>query len=234
MKQCRMCGKNLEKSNFNKCSANPDGLQRWCKGCQKQAKSKWDKENQEHRFSYKLQYNSEHRIENVEYSRQYRKNHPGYVKKHNDERKLDPEKYKEIGKRSYEKTYPNRRHKIIKAVMEYRSKNKEKTRCWSNKCHAKRKSVLDNVLCDLTTDQWIGCLTFFDNKCVYCGEDKRITQDHVMPITKNGEHTKTNVVPACFRCNCSKNDSLLELWYPKQKFYSEDRLNKIISYISQR
>jgi 5-methylcytosine-specific restriction endonuclease McrA len=39
-----------------------------------------------------------------------------------------------------------------------------------------------------------------------------MTLDHIIPITKGGNHIKDNVVPACGYCNSSKNNKLLEDW----------------------
>ena len=36
--------------------------------------------------------------------------------------------------------------------------------------------------------------------------------DHVVPISKGGQHTKDNLVPACAYCNGSKNDRPLLVW----------------------
>jgi len=42
--------------------------------------------------------------------------------------------------------------------------------------------------------------------CQYCGSTKRLTLDHIIPRSKGGEHSWTNVVTACERCNSSKGD----------------------------
>lgn len=48
-----------------------------------------------------------------------------------------------------------------------------------------------------------------DNQaCQYCGSNKRLTLDHVIPRSKGGQHTWNNVVAACARCNCRKGDRL--------------------------
>lgn len=36
-KVCSKCGRALPLSNFNRCTSNKDGLQRWCKDCQNEA-----------------------------------------------------------------------------------------------------------------------------------------------------------------------------------------------------
>lgn len=49
--------------------------------------------------------------------------------------------------------------------------------------------------------------------CQYCLEkfsEKKLTIDHVVPLSKGGKHEWTNVVTACSRCNNKKGDKSLE------------------------
>lgn len=49
--------------------------------------------------------------------------------------------------------------------------------------------------------------------CAYCGREfssQRLTRDHVIPISKGGSDTWTNVVAACMPCNQKKGARLLE------------------------
>lgn len=49
-------------------------------------------------------------------------------------------------------------------------------------------------------------------RCQYCGcgTQKKLTLDHVIPRSKGGKSTWTNLVTACQKCNTMKGDSLLE------------------------
>ncbi len=49
--------------------------------------------------------------------------------------------------------------------------------------------------------------------CQYCGKrfsPENLTLDHVIPISRGGKDTWTNVVSACKKCNHQKGDSLLK------------------------
>lgn len=41
-------------------------------------------------------------------------------------------------------------------------------------------------------------------RCQYCGEETKLTFDHVVPRSKGGETTWTNIVAACDACNSRK------------------------------
>lgn len=43
-------------------------------------------------------------------------------------------------------------------------------------------------------------------ECVYCGTRRELTLDHVMPSSRGGTHSWTNLVTACKRCNTRKGD----------------------------
>jgi 5-methylcytosine-specific restriction endonuclease McrA len=44
------------------------------------------------------------------------------------------------------------------------------------------------------------------SSCQYCGTNKHLTLDHVIPRSKGGRHTWDNVVIACAKCNSRKGD----------------------------
>lgn len=47
-------------------------------------------------------------------------------------------------------------------------------------------------------------------RCQYCGTTKDLTLDHVIPRSKGGKSTWTNLVTACKKCNAKKGDLSLE------------------------
>lgn len=71
-----------------------------------------------------------------------------------------------------------------------------------------RKTRLQNVRCDLTAAQWRTIKSIYKNRCAYCGEKKPLTQDHIIPVSKGGAHTASNIIPACRSCNSSKGARL--------------------------
>lgn len=49
--------------------------------------------------------------------------------------------------------------------------------------------------------------------CQYCGErGQKLECDHVVPVVRGGGHEHANLVTACFACNRSKRDKLVEEW----------------------
>lgn len=48
------------------------------------------------------------------------------------------------------------------------------------------------------------------NSCVYCGSNKNLTLDHVIPKSRGGKNEWTNLVTSCFRCNLKKGNKTPE------------------------
>jgi 5-methylcytosine-specific restriction endonuclease McrA len=53
----------------------------------------------------------------------------------------------------------------------------------------------------------------FDNVCYYCGANKPLTEDHLIPLKRGGTDNIENIVPACRSCNSSKNASTVDEFY---------------------
>jgi 5-methylcytosine-specific restriction endonuclease McrA len=78
---------------------------------------------------------------------------------------------------------------------------------------------------------WKDAMIHFKGCCSYCGAKQsrklKLTRDHLVPVTKGGLTTRQNILPACARCNSSKSNHDLDVWYPKQKFYTPERMELI-------
>ena len=67
----------------------------------------------------------------------------------------------------------------------------------------------------------------WDYECAYCGSDKDLTIDHIVPRSKGGYDFTKNVGCCCHDCNQSKSHTPWEDWYFSQEFFSMKRYNKI-------
>jgi 5-methylcytosine-specific restriction endonuclease McrA len=70
----------------------------------------------------------------------------------------------------------------------------------------RRARKLNAPMNDLTASQWNEIKAAYNFCCAYCGRKmKRLTQDHITPLTKGGSNTASNIVPACRSCNSKKH-----------------------------
>lgn len=71
---------------------------------------------------------------------------------------------------------------------------------------SKRKQAV--VEGDLTTEQWIGIKSVHNQKCAICKKETKLTLDHIIPLSKGGKHTASNIQPLCKSCNSRKGNKL--------------------------
>ena len=67
----------------------------------------------------------------------------------------------------------------------------------------------------------------WNNECAYCGDRDNLTIDHVVPRCKGGTDFTKNVVCCCSDCNQRKGHEPWEEWFLKQKYFSEEKYQKI-------
>ena len=67
----------------------------------------------------------------------------------------------------------------------------------------------------------------WDWECAYCGSDKNLTIDHIVPRAKGGTDFTKNCLCACHSCNQDKGYTPVEDWYLSQEFFSIQRYEKI-------
>jgi 5-methylcytosine-specific restriction endonuclease McrA len=67
----------------------------------------------------------------------------------------------------------------------------------------------------------------FSGCCAYCGRRADMQIEHVIPLSRGGTHSMSNILPACKPCNDSKDVRPVEAWYRAQPFFTEQRWNRI-------
>lgn len=100
--------------------------------------------------------------------------------------------------------------------------------------HKRRASKKNAPINDFVKKDWLECFEHFDKSCAYCGGREAIQVEHIVPLSLHGSHTKENIIPACASCNGSKQDVLVEIWYPQQPFYDREREKKILKWMGYK
>lgn len=70
-----------------------------------------------------------------------------------------------------------------------------------------------------------------NHQCVYCGSNKNLTLDHVIPKSRGGRNEWTNLVTSCFKCNLKKADRTPEeaKMTMRQKPYTPTLVNENVT-----
>jgi len=243
-KKCIKCSeeKELNRENFNVKKGSVDGFRNECRDCTrafqkeyrekrkddlKEYHTKYYQENKEKFFDRHRKSYEKNRDEKINYARNYyQKNKENITQRDFEYRQKNKER-----KSTYDKFYR------IKNREEIDTKRKVyliKTRPLKRIANQRRRAKLKELAHDLTLQEWSETLIHFENKCCYCGEgDVNLTQDHLIPVSKDGGYTKDNILPSCPTCNFSKNNRDFETWYKSREFYSIERHEKILKFVEQ-
>jgi 5-methylcytosine-specific restriction endonuclease McrA len=118
-------------------------------------------------------------------------------------------------------------------VLEYNRQNPERAKAAQHARRALMMSAADPAApvsaSSITRRVWL-----FGNCCAYCGSDGPLHLDHVEPLARGGLHTPDNLVPACQRCNLSKQAKPVEAWYLSQPFFSAERWEALQAHTGKR
>lgn len=94
-----------------------------------------------------------------------------------------------------------------------KEENRERARLWGKNNPSKKKAKdnrrrarINNSKGEFSHDEWIRLCNKYNNRCVKCGKKRKLTADHVVPISKGGDSYITNIQPLCKPCNSSKKD----------------------------
>jgi 5-methylcytosine-specific restriction endonuclease McrA len=99
------------------------------------------------------------------------------------------------------------REKRRDQLFRWRAKNPERSVAHEARRRASRAAAAIN---DFTAEQWQASKEYFNGHCAYCGEPcEALTQEHMIPLSRGGNHTAANIVPACRWCNSRKHDRTL-------------------------
>lgn len=229
-KKCGKCEIEKPLDNFSNRKRSKDGKVSWCKECFKQyRKENKDKISQRDKLYYEknkekiLARATEYRNENEKEikerkKREYEKNREKYLKRsreyyyENREEILEQMKlyYDENKDRiaEYKREYSKRNKKrIAEKARLYLKNNPEKFR----ERNARRKALIrKNTVGKVDYEEILKRDGMFCHICQSPIEDGNYHFDHVIPLSKGGEHSMENIKIAHARCNLAKRDKMPE------------------------
>lgn len=215
------------------------------------AKREYAKKHELHNKEYRTKYYLDHKEQITQRNKEYYNTHKeqmraanlDYVSKHSEQLKIKRHEYYLKNKEMFQNYFAEyniaNREKIARKNTEWRKQRKDYLRTYRSKRKDYHK-IHDQARCarkrglpaTLTKDQWEQIMNCFDNKCAYCGKEGKLDQEHFIALINGGEYTHNNIIPACRSCNVRKARLSFFEWYPKQKFYSKIREQKILKFLN--
>ena len=135
------------------------------------------------------------------YLKQWQLAHAEEIREKNHLRYEENKEEEQAQRREY---YATHKTQALRASRAWRQAHPEKQAEYRIRKRARR---LNAPICNLTHAEWEFIKRIANYCCVYCGKrPKRLTKDHITPLSKGGSHTASNIVPACTSCNSRKGN----------------------------
>jgi 5-methylcytosine-specific restriction endonuclease McrA len=156
---------------------------------------KWKLDNpektKEQRKSYKDRHKEEINVKQAEY------------------RRLHKTKLKEYNAQYYEKNSEDYRIRL----NDWRKSNPERAKA---QIHI-RRTRKTQAGGEFTAEEWLVLCEKYGNKCLCCGENKKLVPDHVIPVAKGGTSNIENIQPLCQSCNSRKSVRIIDYRIPQRE-----------------
>lgn len=186
MRTCTKCLEDKPLDEFYKDTSRSDGYAKICKTCKRQTVRDYALANPEKIRADKLAWKKTPAGKACE-QRYYNNNRDDINARERQRYADDPQK-------------------ILSRIHAWRIKNPDKAQAIIDRGNTKRQERLANApINDFTHTDWLLMLAAFNYRCAYCSRtNSRLERDHIIPLSKGGAHTASNIVPACRSCNAKK------------------------------
>lgn len=188
-KYCPHCGKSKSVDEFTKNKTTCDGLFGYCREC---------------KHGYEQQYLIVHPRDKTSkkiWSSEYYSKNKAFINNRNT---------------SY---YIRNKRVVLEGIKRYRKENPEAVLELNRHYQHDRRALVRGASGNgWTIEEERQLIEDYNHRCAYCGKKAvRLSMDHIVPLSRSGEHSITNIVPACTTCNGSKHNKPLLVWMYKQR-----------------
>lgn len=192
-----------------------DGRRR-CKACHRERSRRHYEANRDRRLSQTRKYQEANRERYRELNHNwYKANREEHLKRSRKRYEANREQILARTRKLYE---ANREQRLVQ-TREYQESNRERYRQWGREWHIRnpgktqervqRRRALVPTPVDPETQAWLALIA--NDLCAYCNNSGE-SDDHVVPLSRGGEHHWSNMIRACLHCNRSKGAKGLGEW----------------------
>ena len=183
-KVCTKCKVEKPVEAFSKHRGKPGGLRYECKECGNAEGAKWRKANPDYQHRHYLA----NREAVLARTKAYRENNLEACRA----------RARKYGRENKEKVAAYQKQWVVN--------NRERHNA---KSHRRRALELSVDRYEVTPREMA---KMYASNCFYCGAKGKKELDHVVPISRGGQHSIGNLVAACVKCNRSKNSKTIMEW----------------------
>lgn len=205
LKKCTKCGQTKLIIEFNRNKRYSDGYYTWCKACMLISNKKSHERHadeiraREHRRY--IDNKQEINRRNNAWCREHWHNDPEYRERKNRQKRETVQRNPAFKARinEWKKKYNKSRYA---SDPEFAEAHRHSVRL----SHSKRRATIhgNGDKSTINRKEWKALCAKYDNRCLACGQKKRLEIDHIIPISKGGHNSIDNVQPLCRSCNSKK------------------------------
>ncbi len=148
-------------------------------------------------------YYQNNRESKLEYAKEYAENNKEKIKTYKAQWVQDNKEHHNMKSQEWAKANPKKRKEIVdkcrKAHPEYNTTIKNN-----------RRALEANVEGTHTSKEWKELCEKYNNKCLCCKSQTKLTRDHIVPLSKGGTNYISNIQPLCLSCNSSKKQKIID------------------------
>jgi len=159
----------------------------------KKHNKKWRSENKERNKNNHKKWDTTHRKQNNERAKKYREKHKKQIASYG-------KNYRKIHK-NYFQQYEKKRKKLLHRINQRR---------YHGACRRIRKI---NAEGSHTIGEWELLKKQYNYTCPSCGRKEpniKLSEDHIIPLSKGGSDNIENMQPLCKNCNCKKHTKIIK------------------------
>lgn len=222
MKRCTKCGTQKPATEFYDRGGGRLGKMAQCKECIREKSRTYREKNLEAARERSRQYRRKHLQEEREKSRRaYYKNREdrlARVKWYYQAHKVEKATYDKAYRDAYQKQVAQRQHEwYLQNADRIAQENQERRRQfpeWRRLSNARMKKARrrrkKNAQGSHDHLEFIALCEYYGNRCLCCGKEKNLTEDHIIPLSKNGTDYISNIQPLCRSCNARKHTRIID------------------------
>ena len=216
-KACSACKEKKPISEFHQDNSRVDGLQYWCKIC---------------RATYDKVYRQSDKGKAVQQAatRRYRQTEGGKAAQQAVDQRYRQTRVGKVVRRAAQQRYSQTEGgKAVDRAAQKRYSQTDAGQAVYSRANRKRRALKAGAISDVTPEDF-ALLDTRHPVCNYCRRAfvashplyKR-TLDHIIPLSRGGQHILANLVFAHKRCNSQKGDKLPEEWI--NRWYEQEEEN---------
>lgn len=200
-KVCYTCQQWRFLSEFQKNSKKKDGLSIWCRTCfnayQKEVRKRTAERSPNYSSDYRKKWYQENKAE-----------HDARVKRWHANNK---ERMQAHQKRYSGLYYEKNKERISQRSRAYARMHPEYGTICTRRYRVRKQGAIGKY----TVSEWRKLCAQYDYRCLCCNERKKLTADHIVPISKGGGNSIDNIQPLCQSCNSRKGARTIDYRQPE-------------------